>query len=172
QQLQSEGLLVSKDKSVYVQPPYMRMPVFFSNFDRYVEGQGLASVSDFLERPDLVSAPPEIAHLLGVSMKISETINHYLLNLENRRYSKYTRVGDRRALVVLAHLLAALLDVVELEQVTVLHLSRCVQHPLTTPVDEKRRCRSPESDSILLPRQFVSIFDMGRRFLPGVLMRS
>lgn len=83
QQLQSEGLLVSKDKSVYVQPPHMRMPVFVSNFDRYIESQGLEAVSAFLEKPEMVPAPAEIARLLGIAE--GTLVPHRLLRQGVRR---------------------------------------------------------------------------------------
>ncbi len=54
QLLQSEGLLVSRDKSVYAAPPRVRMPAIVPHFDRFVESQGLTPVTEFLEKPDLV----------------------------------------------------------------------------------------------------------------------
>lgn len=77
QLLQSEGLLVSKDKSVYVQPPLMKLPAFVGNFDQYIRGHGEEPVSAFLEKPDLVSLPRSIADLVG--RKEGEMVPHRLL---------------------------------------------------------------------------------------------
>lgn len=66
QMLQSEGLLVSRDKSVYVTPPRVRMPAIVPHFDRYVESQGFIPVTEFLEKPDLVLAPQTIAKLMEI----------------------------------------------------------------------------------------------------------
>lgn len=74
-------------------------------------------------------------------MRIDETISHYLMNLENKRYSSHTQIGYGQVLLVMAHLLAGLCSVTELEQVTVLHLRRCVQHLLTAPVEGPVRRR-------------------------------
>ncbi len=77
QLLQSEGLLVSKDKSVYVKPPLMKLPAFVPNFDRYIKDRGLEPVSVFLEKPALVSLPGPIAKLMGRTE--SEKVPHRLL---------------------------------------------------------------------------------------------
>jgi|SRR5712692_7622818 DNA-binding GntR family transcriptional regulator len=66
QLLQSEGLLVSREKSVYVAPPRVRMPAIVPHFDRYLESQGLLPVTEFLEKPDLVPVPRSIAKLMGL----------------------------------------------------------------------------------------------------------
>ncbi|HTI13174.1 MAG TPA: tyrosine-type recombinase/integrase [Dictyobacter sp.] len=83
-------------------------------------------------------------------MKLDETIDHYLLNLETRRYSPNTQIGYRYALHVMAHLLITLFGVSELEQVTILQLRQCVQHLLTSPVEQKR-ARPPENGLTLSP---------------------
>lgn len=77
QLLQSEGLLVSRDKSVYAAPPRVRMPAIVPHFDRYVESQGLAPVTEFLEKPDLVPAPGMIAKLMKIEE--NELVPHRLL---------------------------------------------------------------------------------------------
>jgi DNA-binding GntR family transcriptional regulator len=41
QLLQSEGLLVARDKSVYVKPPLMKLPGFVANYDQYIKERGL-----------------------------------------------------------------------------------------------------------------------------------
>jgi integrase/recombinase XerD len=84
-------------------------------------------------------------------MKIDETVNHYLLNLENRRYSIHTRLGYRRALLVLSSLLESICGVVELDRVTVLHLRQCVQHLLTSPIERNEHGRVPENGLTLAP---------------------
>ncbi len=65
QLLQSEGLLVSRDKSVYVQPPLLKLPAFVANYDQYVKDHDLEPVSEFLEKPNLVSLPEWVATLMG-----------------------------------------------------------------------------------------------------------
>jgi integrase/recombinase XerD len=77
-------------------------------------------------------------------MRLDETVSHYLLTLEARRLSSHTLRSYRRALVVMARLLSDLYSVVELEQVTVLHLRQCVLHLLTAPL-EGRIYRPPEN---------------------------
>ncbi len=77
-------------------------------------------------------------------MKLDETINHYLLNLETRRYSIHTQIGYRQSLLVMVRLLSDLCCVTELEQVTVLHLRQCVQYLLNAPIERKRH-RPPEN---------------------------
>src|SRR5436190_20502131 len=54
QLLQSEGLLIARDKSVYVKPPLMKLPAFIANYDQYIRDRGLEPVSEFLEKPHLV----------------------------------------------------------------------------------------------------------------------
>lgn len=77
QMLQSEGLLVSRDKSVYVQPPLMKLPAFVANFDQYIRDHGENPVSMFLEKPNLVPLPEAIAKLMG--RKSGEMVPHRLL---------------------------------------------------------------------------------------------
>ncbi len=77
QLLQSEGLLVSRDKSVYVRPPLIKLPAFVANFDQYIKDHGEEPVSMFLEKPDLVSMPGSIAKLMG--RKEGEMVPHRLL---------------------------------------------------------------------------------------------
>lgn len=82
-------------------------------------------------------------------MRLDETVRYYLLNLENRKCSVNTRIAYRVALSMLVSLLASLCNVVELEQVTILHLRQCVQHLLTVPVERKGRGRLPDSGTVL-----------------------
>jgi len=77
QLLQSEGLLVSRDKSVYVQPPLMILPAFVANFDQYIREHGQEPVSMFLEKPDLASVPNVVAELMG--KKEGDLVPHRLL---------------------------------------------------------------------------------------------
>jgi len=77
-------------------------------------------------------------------MRLDETVDHYLLNIEGRRYSVHTQTGYRHDLLVMVRLLADLCHVVDLEQVTILHLRKCVHHLLNTPVEVKRH-RPPEN---------------------------
>jgi GntR family transcriptional regulator len=75
--LQSEGLLVSRDKSVYVRPPLLRLPTFVANFDQYIRDRGMEPVSEFLEKPAMVPVPDDIADL--IERKRGELVPHRLL---------------------------------------------------------------------------------------------
>lgn len=77
QLLQSEGLLMARDKSVYVKPPLMKLPAFMANYDQYIRDRGLEPVSEFLEQPQLVPLPARIAKLL--ERKEGEMVPHRLL---------------------------------------------------------------------------------------------
>ncbi len=78
-------------------------------------------------------------------------INHYLVNLENRRFSVHTQVAYRHSLLVMVRLLADLCDVTDIEQVDILCLRRCVQHLLNVPLEVKKSRRPPENGSTLSP---------------------
>lgn len=75
-------------------------------------------------------------------------IRHFLLVLEQRRYSPHTLTLYSYSLNMLADLLDSLCKVTELEQVTVLHLRQCVQHLLTTPVEVKKSRRPPVGSTL------------------------
>ncbi len=77
QLLQSEGLLLTREKSVYVKPPLMKLPAFVPNHDQYIRERGLEPISEFLEKPDLVPLPDWVARLLG--RKEGEMVPHRLL---------------------------------------------------------------------------------------------
>ena len=77
QLLQSEGLLIARDKSVYVKPPLMKLPAFIPNYDQYIRERGLEPVSEFLEKPHLMALPDWAAKLLGREGR--EMVPHRLL---------------------------------------------------------------------------------------------
>jgi len=77
QLLQSEGLLVARDKSVYIKPPLMKLPAFVANYDHYIRERGLEPVSEFLEKPDLAPLLDWVAKLLG--RKEGEMVAYRLL---------------------------------------------------------------------------------------------
>jgi DNA-binding GntR family transcriptional regulator len=77
QLLQSEGILVSRDKSVYVQPKLLRFPGFVANVEQYVRDHGEEPVTEFLEKPNLVSLPETIAKMMGREQ--GEMVPHRLL---------------------------------------------------------------------------------------------
>lgn len=64
QLLQSEGLLVAREKSVYVKPPLMKLSAFITNYDQHIRERGLEPISQFLEKPDLAPLPSWVAKLL------------------------------------------------------------------------------------------------------------
>jgi DNA-binding GntR family transcriptional regulator len=84
QLLQSEGLLVARDKSVYVQKPLLKLPGFLANFEQYIRDRGKEPVTEFLETPDLVPLQEPMAKMLGRSS--GEMVPHRLL----RQGVKYT----------------------------------------------------------------------------------
>jgi len=74
QLLQSEGLLVSRDKSVYVKPELLKLPAFVANYDQYVKDHNQEPVSLFLEKPGLVPAPEFVSRLM--KRKEGEMVPH------------------------------------------------------------------------------------------------
>ncbi len=78
-------------------------------------------------------------------MKLTEAVNHYLLNLKVRRCSPHTLEAYGYSLLCLVELLLSLCGVTELEQVTVHHLRSCVDHLLTVPVALQKSRRPPAS---------------------------
>lgn len=64
QLLQSEGLLIARENSYFVNYPIMRIsgaPLF----DKYLESQGLESVADNIVEPEIIPLPKDIAELFG-----------------------------------------------------------------------------------------------------------
>lgn len=70
-------------------------------------------------------------------------ITHFLMVIEQKRYSPHTLRLYTYSLNLLVDLLNSLCSVTELEQVTVLHLRQCVQHLLTTPAEVEGSHRHP-----------------------------
>lgn len=97
------------------------------------------------------------------TMRLDETVRHYLVNLEVRRFSVHTQVAYRNSLLVMVRLLADLFQVTEIEQVNILHLRRCVQHLLNTPLEAKRY-RPPENGSTLSPSSIRSYIRRWKAF--------
>ena len=62
--LQSEGLLLAKENSHYVNYPLMRIPGMPA-FDRYLTEQGLAPSMDNIIEPEIVSMPVDVAMMFG-----------------------------------------------------------------------------------------------------------
>ncbi len=78
-------------------------------------------------------------------------LQHYLIDVDNR-LGDLTLLSYTQRLGVLVQLLRDLCGVTELEQVAVLHLRKCVQYLLTTPVDyEHHRGRNPEYGEVISP---------------------
>lgn len=77
QLLQSEGLLVSRDKSVYVQQPLLRFPGFLANVEQYIRDNGEEPITEFLEKPSLVPLSEPIAKMMG--RKQGEMVPHRLI---------------------------------------------------------------------------------------------
>src|SRR5436305_15312119 len=75
-------------------------------------------------------------------------VEYYMRCLENRRPSPHTITGYRYIISLMARLLSDLCSVTELEEVTILHLRRCVQHLLTVPT-QGRTGRPRGSSSVL-----------------------
>lgn len=83
-------------------------------------------------------------------MRLDETLKHYLVNLEARRFSVHTQLAYRHSLSVMVHLLDDLCHTTDVEQVNILYLRQCVQHLLNAPLEEKRY-RRPENGLTLSP---------------------
>jgi integrase/recombinase XerD len=90
-------------------------------------------------------------------MKLDETLKHYLIDVDNNR-GHLTFLAYEQRLGVLLRLLATIckdqdgksVSIVDLEQVTTLHLRQCVQHLLTTPIDlATHKGRKPEYGELL-----------------------
>jgi len=65
QLLQSDGLLIARQNSFYVNYPIMRVtgaPLF----DKYLSGQGLTPVTDNIIEPEIVPMPADIASMFGM----------------------------------------------------------------------------------------------------------
>lgn len=63
--LQSDGLLIARDNSYYVNYPIMKVsgaPLF----DKYIIGQGLTPVTDNIIAPEIVPMPADIAGMFGM----------------------------------------------------------------------------------------------------------
>jgi len=60
--LQIEGILISKDNSYYVNYPPMRIPGA-PLFDKYMESQGLTCIADNIIEPEIIQMPDDIAEL-------------------------------------------------------------------------------------------------------------
>jgi GntR family transcriptional regulator len=68
QRLQAEGLLVSLGRAgVFVSKPRTRIPGITARFDLYLQEQGLAPVEANIDEPAVVSAPSEVARVLGIA---------------------------------------------------------------------------------------------------------
>ncbi len=63
-------------------------------------------------------------------------VNHFLMDVDNR-LGHLTYVSYKQRLGVLVELLSDTCQVVEVEQVTTLHLRQCVQHLMANPMREK-----------------------------------
>ena len=68
QRLQAEGLLVSQGRAgVFVSKPRTRIPGITVRFDLYLQEQGLTPVETNIDEPAVVSAPSEVARVLGIA---------------------------------------------------------------------------------------------------------
>lgn len=83
----------------------------------------------------------------GAFMKITETVRHYLVDLQIRGRTEVTVADYRRRLDDVVELLKTLCSISELEQVTIHHLRQCIQHMLTAKIEY---VRGRKSDNDLL----------------------
>jgi integrase/recombinase XerD len=97
-------------------------------------------------------------------MKLDETLKHYLIDVDNN-LGDLTLVSYTQRAGVLLRLLETVCSVVDLEQVTTLHLRQCVQHLLTVRVDAgTHRGRRPEVDGTLAPSTVKSYIRVWKAF--------
>jgi integrase/recombinase XerD len=75
-------------------------------------------------------------------MRITETVRHYLVDLQVRGRTAVTVADYSRRLDDVVELLEKLCSISELEQVRVQHLRQCVQHMLTAKIEYVRGRRS------------------------------
>ena len=92
-------------------------------------------------------------------MKLSDVVDHFLLDCEVSGRSRITIADYRRRLGVLVQLLQELCQVTDLEQVTIVALRRCVQHLMTEKVVH-RYGRRAEGETLapVTVRAFVRVF--------------
>src|SRR5450755_1603498 len=82
-------------------------------------------------------------------MRLDETVKHYLVDIDNR-CGDLTLLSYTQRLQYLLTVLHELCAVVDLEQVTILHLRQCVQYLLNTPVQfVYRHGRKPDAGDML-----------------------
>ena len=67
--LQIEGILISKDNSYYVNYPPMRIPGA-PVFDKYMESQGFTCIADNIIEPEIIQIPGDIAELFKTEKDI------------------------------------------------------------------------------------------------------
>src|SRR2546422_81205 len=65
-------------------------------------------------------------------MKLSEVVNHFLMDCEIRDRTGYTLTAYRQRLGVLVQVLEQVCGISEIEQVRVVHLRKCVQYMSST----------------------------------------
>src|SRR6266566_754317 len=78
----------------------------------------------------------------GACMRITETVRHYLVDLQVRGRTAVTVADYSRRLDDVVELLEKLCSISELEQVRVQHLRQCVQHMLTAKIEYVRGRKS------------------------------
>jgi integrase/recombinase XerD len=78
-------------------------------------------------------------------------LSQYLRVLENRRLSPETIKGYGYVLTLMARLLEKLCGVIELEEVTILHLREYVQYLMTQPIEHEKTYCPPKNGSTLAP---------------------
>lgn len=87
-------------------------------------------------------------------------IHHFLLDCQVRGLAPLTTVSYRHHLDFLANLLASLCGISDLEQVTVIHLRKCVQHISTVPTDttKGRSSKEPVPLSVSSVRGYIRVW--------------
>lgn len=67
QLMQARGILVVRGRSLYVAPERVKFPAMLPHWESYLRDLGLEPVSEFVESPDFVPCPPEIARRMQVA---------------------------------------------------------------------------------------------------------
>lgn len=93
-------------------------------------------------------------------MKLEDVVNHFLMDAKVKSRTAYTLTSYRQRLGTLLDLLGGLCDVVELEQVRILHLRRCVQHIMSSGVwtGRGRKPETGDSFAVSTVRTYVRVW--------------
>jgi GntR family transcriptional regulator len=94
QLLQQEGIILSRKKSLYVAPPRIALPMLMYHFDSWAKEQGLAPVSEFLEKPHFVAASAQVASLMNLEPDTQVVRRRLRQGVKQGRDTVYYRISE------------------------------------------------------------------------------